>query len=114
MSEYEINVVGGPPPRRPDGPVRRLLRTTGRIAHAVLMRPRLMVATGLASFVLIAGTPHVGGEYECRHHMRGPGTCRSVAWCAYYGAQGRRVVVPENGAQCSLISIQPIDWAQLM
>lgn len=113
MAEYEVKVVGAAPPPKPDGPLRRLGRRTGALALSALHRPRRMIALGLIGFVLIAGTPHVGGRYECRHPMHGPGTCKSVAWCAYHGIQGRRIEVPPDGAQCSLITVLPIQWGKI-
>ena len=113
MSDFEIEVIGAKPPKPPEGPLRRLLRRLGRIAKAVLMRPKAVVLVGLTGAVLVIGTPHAGWDYQCRHPMRGPGTCESVAWCAYYGVQGRRVEVPDYGEQCKLIAFIPLDWQRI-
>jgi len=114
MSEFEIKVVGAKPPKKPGGKLRRAAKRARAAAKKVLMRPRRVMVAGLAGFVLIAGTPHVGWDYECRHPMHGPGSCRSVAWCAYYGIQGRQIAVPKDGRQCSLLKVLPIDWGRLL
>ncbi|MDJ1008636.1 MAG: hypothetical protein QNJ13_12520 [Paracoccaceae bacterium] len=113
MSDFDIEVIGGPPPRRPPGPLKRLMARLRLGLHRLLMRPRRMIVIGMAGYLLIVGTPHVGWDYECRHPMRGPATCQSVAWCAYYGVQGRRIAVPRDGVQCSLVKVLPLDFAQL-
>ena len=109
MSEFEIEVVGAGPPRRSEGPLGRTLKIAGRWLRALLMRPRILVLTGAAVFVMVVGTPHVGWDYECRHPMRSGQPCRSVDYCAYYGIQGRRVVFPENGENCQLVTFLRID-----
>ena len=110
MSEFDITVRGVKPPKKPEGRIRCAAKRGGQIIRAVLMRPRALIAAGLAGAVLFIGTPHVGGAYECNHPMRGPGTCRSVAWCAYYGIQGRRIEFPEYGQSCKLITLLPVRW----
>lgn len=62
MDDFEITVSGSPPPRKPEGVLLRGLRRTARVTKAIMMRPRVVVATGLAAFVLFAGTPHVGWD----------------------------------------------------
>ncbi|MFN4202412.1 MAG: hypothetical protein ACK4GM_05100 [Tabrizicola sp.] len=113
MSDFEIKVVGARPERR-EGRVRRGLRLTFRAIRAVLMRPRLLASSGLAVFLLTVGTPHVGFEYECGHPMSGPGTCRNVLWCAYYGVQGRRVEFPRDGESCRIVTFLPLDVNKLI
>ncbi|MFY0311161.1 hypothetical protein ACFMBG_14825 [Leisingera sp. D0M16] len=114
MNEFRVTVHGAGPPRGPDGPLRRALRRIGRMLRALLLRPRIVIASMFAAFVLMIGTPHAGWDYECRHPMRGPGSCRSVAWCAYYGIQGRRVEFPEYGERCKLITVLPVRWDKLL
>lgn len=114
MSDFRIKVVGAKPPRKPDGPLRKVAKRVRASARQGLMKPRRVMLAGLAGFVLLAGTPHVAWEYECRHTMHGPGSCRSVAWCAYYGIQGRRIAVPKDGMQCSLFKVLPFDWGRLL
>ncbi|MFW8634319.1 hypothetical protein [Cribrihabitans pelagius] len=110
MKEYEVRVLGTPP-QEPHGPHgRRFRRKLRKAVRAVLLRPRRLVLAGMAGFVLIAGTPHIGWDYQCRHPMRGPGSCSAVGWCAYYGIQGRRIAVPSHGSQCSPIKLLPLDW----
>lgn len=113
MSEFEIRVVGAPPPQKPVGPVRRFVRKIRQAAKAVLMRPRLVICAGLAGFVLFAGTPHVGWDYECRHPKRHGEPCRSYFSCGYYGVQGRRMVFPEYGETCSLVKMLSLDWQSI-
>lgn len=113
MSEFEVRVIGSKPPRRSKKPNQRPLGRLRRIAKAAFLRPRLVIAGGVAAVTVFVGTPHIGLEYECRHPMHGPGTCRSVSWCAYYGVLGRRVEFPEAGESCTLISVLPLDWDQL-
>lgn len=114
MSEFEIEVIGAEKSRKPDGSFRRLLIVAGRFARAALMRPRALMLSGLAAFVLIVGTPHVGWDYECRHPMRPGQPCRSVDYCAYYGFQGRRVVFPKYGESCQIIKFLPIDFRRII
>ena len=113
MSDFEIKVAGPPRKRRPEGFARRNLRRLGRGVRAVLLQPRRLILAGLAVYVLTSGTPHVGFEYECRHPTHGPGTCKSVLWCAYYGVQGRRVEFPRNGESCKIITVLPLDFNKL-
>lgn len=114
MSEFDIEVIGGRPPRKPDGPLKRLKRRIGGLLRAAMMRPRLLVLGGLAGCVLAFGTPHAGWDYECRHPMTAGQTCRSVSYCAYYGIQGRRVEFPEYGESCKLITVLPLDWQKIL
>lgn len=112
MPEYDVEVESTPRTgKRKKGPG-RLRRWTGPV-RALLLRPRIVVLLGLVLFLLVAGTPHAGWDYVCRHPMSGPGTCRSVEYCAYYGIQGRRVVYSENGEPCSVVTFLRIDWPQL-
>jgi len=113
MHEFEIEVVGAKPPRKPEGRLVRTLRLAARLVRALLVRPRAMVLAGLAGFVLFVGTPHVGWDYGCRHPIRLGQTCRSLSYCAYYGIQGRPVVFPEYGETCGLIKFLRIDWRRL-
>lgn len=115
MSELdiEIKVISAPPPKGPKGPS-RLMRALMAAARAALMRPRRLRLSILALFVLLVGTPHVGWDYECRHTMRGPGTCRDVHWCAYYGVQGRRIEFPDEGQSCKLVTFIPLDFQALI
>lgn len=114
MSEFEIEVVGAGPPRKPEGSLRRSLKRAGRWLRALLMRPRILALTGAAAFVVTVGTPHIGWDYECRHPMRPGQPCRSVDYCAYYGIQGRRIVSPEAGETCKLATFLRIDWRRIV
>ncbi len=114
MGKYEVTVLGGKPPKRPDGIFKRLRRRIGGAIKGVLLRPGLMTLAGSAGFVVVIGTPHFGWEYQCRHPTRGFGNCRSVSWCAYYGVQGRRVVRPEDGERCHLVTFLPLDINKLI
>ncbi len=110
MNEFDVKVVGARRNRQSSKARARLLSGVGRRLRALLMRPRLLGFLGVCGFVLLVGTPHSGWEYQCNHPMHGPGTCRSVSWCAYYGIQGRRVEFPEPGESCKLVTLLPIDW----
>ena len=114
MSEFEIRVVKVRPLKKKAGRVRRLLRGLGRMTRAALMSPRALMVAGFLGFIAFAGTPHAGWEYVCNHPMREVGSCRSVAWCAYYGVQGRGVEVPPHGQQCSPFKVLPLDWEAIM
>ena len=114
MSKFEVKVIGGKPPKPPEGWLKRLRRRIGGAVRAVLRRPGIIIVAGAASFIGLIGTPHVGWEYQCRHATRGFGTCQSVAWCAYYGVQGRRVERPEYGARCQLVTFLPLDLNKLI
>ena len=114
MSKFEVKVLGSKPPKRPDGPLKRLRRRIGHISKAVLMRPRLIVLTAITGSLLVIGTPHVGWEYQCGHQTRGFGSCRYVSWCAYYGVQGRRVERPSYGERCQVVTVLPLDWNKML
>lgn len=114
MDEFEIEVVGAASPRKPDGALMRTLKKVGRIARALLMRPRALALGGAVAFVFAAGTPHVGWDYECRYPIRPGQPCGSVSYCAYYGIQGRRVVFPEDGESCKLVTFLRIDWRRIV
>jgi len=114
MSKFEVKVVGGTPTKRPEGAIKRLRRRVGGTIKAVLLRPRMIVLTGIAGFFVFVGTPHVGWEYQCRHPMRGFGSCNSVAWCAYYGLQGRREERPAYSERCKLVTFLPLDFNKLI
>ena len=114
MDEFDIEVVGAGLPRKHEGSLTRTLKAVGRFARVLLMRPRALVFGGAVAFVLAVGTPHVGWDYECRHPMRPGQPCRSVDYCAYYGMQGRRVVFPEDGESCGLITFLRIDWRRIV
>lgn len=114
MSDFEIRVVGAKPPRKPDGPLRRFRQRVGAISRRILMRPRRIILIGIAGYVLTVGTPHIGWDYQCLHPMNGPGSCRYIDWCAYYGIQGRRIETPPDGQQCSLVKALPIDWGRII
>lgn len=114
MSEFEIEVVGAEPPRKPKGSRGQPLRKAGRWLRALLMRPRLLALIGAVAFVMIVGTPHIGWDYDCHHPMRSGQPCRSVAYCAYYGIQGRRIVFPEDGESCKLVTFLRIDWLKFV
>lgn len=114
MSKFEVKIVGGKPPKRPEGAFKRLRRRIGGAITAVLLRPGIVILAGMSGFMVMVGTPHVGWDYQCRHAMRGFGTCESVSWCAYYGIQGRRVVRPEIGTRCQLVTFLPPDWNKLI
>lgn len=114
MSKFEVKVVGAKPPKRPEGPFKRLRRRIGGAIKSVLLRPGIIVLAGLSGFVVVIGTPHVGWEYQCRHATRGFGNCTSVAWCAYYGVQGRRVVRPEYAERCQIVTFLPLDFNKLI
>lgn len=114
MDEFDIEVIGAGSPRKPDSPPARMARRIGGLLRALLMRPRALVLGGAVAFVLAVGTPHVGWDYECRHPMRPGQPCRSVDYCAYYGIQGRRVVFPEDGESCKLVTFLRIDWRRIV
>lgn len=114
MSEFDIEVIGSGPPRQPDGSRKRMFKAARRLARALLKRPRILTLSGLVAFVLFVGTPHVGWDYQCRHPMRPGQPCRSVDYCAYYGVQGRRIVFPENGETCRIVTFLRIDWLRIV
>jgi len=114
MDEFDIEVVGAASPRKPDGALTRTLKTVGRWLRALLIRPRALALGGAVAFVFAVGTPHVGWDYECRYPMRPGQPCGSVSYCAYYGIQGRRVVFPEDGESCKLVTFLRIDWRRIV
>lgn len=114
MNKIKAKVLGVKPPKRRDGPLKWLRGKLGGALKALLLRPALVTLAGASGFVVFIGTPHVGWEYQCRHATHGYGPCRSVAWCTYYGIQGRRVEIPEYGERCQLVTFLPIDWDKLM
>ncbi|MCB9958709.1 MAG: hypothetical protein H6843_08915 [Rhodospirillaceae bacterium] len=114
MSEFEIEVVGAERRPKPERQPTGLLRKALRLLRALLMRPRALILSGLAAFVLFVGTPHIGWDYQCRYRS-GPGEpCESAEYCAYYGIRGRRVVFPASGQSCKLITFLPLDWDRLL
>jgi hypothetical protein len=114
VNEFDIEVVGARPPRKPEGSLGRALKAAGHWLRALLMRPRILVLTAVAAFVMAVGTPHVGWDYECRHPMRPGQPCKSVDYCAYYGIQGRRVVFPQSGESCKPVTFLRIDWRRIV
>ncbi|WP_011583110.1 MULTISPECIES: hypothetical protein [Chelativorans] len=114
MSEFDVEVIGAGSPRKPDGARKRTFRAARRLAQALLLRPRILVLSGSAAFVLVGGTPHVGWDYQCRHPMTPGQPCRSVDYCAYYGVQGRRIVFPEDGETCRVVNFLRIDWQRIV
>lgn len=113
MPEFEVEIRGSKPPRKPEGPLRTLLRWLRSFARTVLLRPKAVALAGIMLFVLFVGTPHAGWDYECRNPRRGSEPCRSIFYCAYYGIQGRRVEFPEYDEQCSVVKFLRIDWGRL-
>lgn len=114
MNKYQVEIIGGKPPNRPEGALKRIYRRIRAAVVAVLLRPWAIALAALAGVVLFVGTPHVGWEYQCSHATRGFGTCRSVSWCAYYGIQGRRQERPEYGHSCKLVTVLPLDWGKVL
>lgn len=114
MKEYDVRVLGGPKAKRKPGRVRSAVRQAGRALQFILLKPRLLILAVLAGFILFAGTPYAGWDYECRHPFSPGQPCRSVSYCAYYGVQGRRVEFPEYGESCQLITFIPLDWGRII
>lgn len=114
MDEFDIEVVGAVSPRKRDGAFTLALMRVARGVRALLMRPRILTLTGAAAFVMAVGTPHVGWDYECRYPMRPGQPCGSVSYCAYYGIQGRRVVFPDDGETCQVVTFLRIDWRRIV
>ncbi|KIC41581.1 hypothetical protein RA27_10110 [Ruegeria sp. ANG-R] len=114
MKKIETKVLNNNAPKRGRTENKPLFRPIGQAVKAILMRPRLIVLSGMAGFLLFVGTRHVGWEYQCRHQMRGFGTCNAVSWCAYYGVQGRREVRPEYGTRCKLVTFLPLNLNKLI
>ncbi|GMG84821.1 hypothetical protein LNKW23_40370 [Paralimibaculum aggregatum] len=57
MGEFEVKVLGVKPPGKPDGTLKRLIKRSGELLKAMLMRPRVLVIAGLAGAVIFIGTP---------------------------------------------------------
>ena len=114
MNEFKIKVHGARPPKKPFARIARIFRVARMVVHAVLKRQRALVLAGLTGFVLFAGTPHVGWDYGCGHRMSGPGTCRIMTYCGYYGVQGRRVHIPGRDEHCGIFKVLPIDWRKII
>lgn len=114
MSEYDVKVIGAPAAKKRSGTLRRLLGRTGHTLRMIALRPRMLMLAGLAGFVLLIGTPHVGWDYECRHPFRPGQPCKSVSYCAYYGIQGRRVAFPPRGESCRLVTFIRLDWGRII
>lgn len=114
MSEFDVEVIGAGPPRKPEGSRKRMLKAARHLARSLLVRPRVLVLSGAAAFLLAVGTPHVGWDYQCRHPMRPGQPCRSVDYCAYYGIQGRRIVFPHGGETCRIVTFLRIDWLRIV
>lgn len=114
MRKIRVEVLGGMPPRRPGGPIRKAWQLLSRTAMAVVMRPRLTFLACTVAFAGFVGTPHIAWEYQCRHQTRGHAACQEAVWCAYYGIEGRRVEWMERGQPCKLITILPTDWIALI
>ena len=114
MSKFKVEVIGGKPPKPPEGLINRLRRALHNAARAALLRPKTALLTGFVSFVLLVGTPHLGWDYQCRHAVYGYGSCQSALWCEYFGVQGRRVIWPEQGEHCHLIGFLPLDFNLLI
>lgn len=114
MNKFKVEVMGGRPPRPPEGPIKRLRRLLNRSARFALLRPKRSIVAALIGFVLLVGTPHVGWDYQCRHAVYGYGGCESARWCAYYGVQGRRVIWPEYGEHCSLVKFLTLNWNDII
>lgn len=113
MGEFEIRVKNAPKHRKP-GPIMRFFETAAAQLKKIFMKPRAVAFMAITAGVVLIGTPHIGWEYQCRHAMSGPNTCRSYAWCGYYGIQGRRVIVPPHGYRCGAIKFLRPDWARLI
>lgn len=120
MPEYDTK----PPPRPKDDRGKDRNRTGDDLPlqarrpflHGLLrgfIAPLLAVVVVLGGVAVIAGTPHVGWDYECLGRSSSGGGCESYRYCAYYGVQGRRVVVPAAGERCGLIKMLRPDWGAL-
>jgi hypothetical protein len=71
----------------------------------------VLILAGLAAFVLLLGTPHVGWNYGCKAGPRfGQSGCKIWDWCEYYGIQGRQVIFPKYGESCSPVRLLPLRW----
>lgn len=114
MKKYQVSVVGGKPPKRPDSFMERLRLSITRAVKALPLGAAAVMLAGATGFVSFIGTPHVGWDYGCSHATRGIGTCRSASWCSYYGIQGRRVERPGDGERCKLVTLLPLDWNKVI
>lgn len=125
MSEYEIK----PPPRPkdtgtkgkaakgkrgpgPDAPERAGRHARSAFVHTVL-RPLAILAVLFGGIAVLAGTPHIGWNYECRGRAKPDGGCDSYRYCEYYGIQGRRAVFPDEGESCGFVKFVGVDWGAL-
>ncbi|WP_306120921.1 MULTISPECIES: hypothetical protein [unclassified Roseitalea] len=106
MGDLKVEVIGAKRARTR----KRKALPVGRWVRAFLMRPRLLGFGASVAFFALVGTPHVGWDYECRHHKSHGQPCHSVSYCAYYGVQGRRVVFPEASDQCKVITLLRPQW----
>lgn len=113
MKKLQVKVKEAKSQRKRESRATRALAATKARLRAALLRPRLVIVAGLVGFVAFIGTPHVGWDYRCAHQMTGIGTCRSAAWCAYYGVQGRRIDRPASGETCDLVKFMPPDLGML-
>jgi hypothetical protein len=113
MNRFDIEVDGAPPPHKPNR-IWLFIQRVGRTVRAVLMRPRAVALASLTAFVLLFGTPHVGWDYRCAHPQRFGEPCRAAIYCAYYGVQGRRVVIPDYGKACRPFTFVPLDFQQFL
>lgn len=114
MSEFHIKVETTRPQRKLKGRLRQLARRGIAALGRASRHPVVVAAAGTGAFLLIAGTPHVGWDYACRHATPMGAPCRSAVYCAYYGIQGRRVVFPEPGQRCHLVVLLRPDFKQMM
>ncbi|MEM0898891.1 MAG: hypothetical protein AAGI92_02950 [Pseudomonadota bacterium] len=114
MRRIRVQVLGGMPPRRPDGPIKKAWRLLRQTACALLRRPGLAILASGVAFMGFVGTPHIAWEYQCRHQTLGHASCQEALWCAYYGIEGRRVEWMDRGQPCKLITILPTDWIALI
>jgi hypothetical protein len=114
MNKLKVEVLGGKPPKPPEGWKMRLRRALQSVALAAIQRPKTVMLTFIVGFPLLIGTPHVGGDYQCSHAVWGYGACQAPLWCEYYGVQGRRVIWPESGEHCHLFKLMTLDVVMLI
>jgi len=120
MPDYEIKPPPRPKDKRPNGkrgwgpdaPERAGRHALSAFVHTVL-RPLVILAVLFGGIAVLAGTPHIGWDYECRGRVKPGGGCESYRYCEYYGIQGRRVVFPETGETCGLVKFVGVDWGAL-